>query len=196
MQLANEAWQEHREALLRFVLSRGVEPHDAEDIVQDALLKALAPRGGPAEPSKLRAWLFQVVRNAIIDHHRRKQPQLQVPEDLPEVPEIDDRPDLLLACLDPFLARLPDEDASILRLADAGDVPQAAIAARLGLGLSATKSRIQRARAKVLRMYQDCCRVELDQRQRLVSYTDAPCGGSFSGETGASCGGCAAPDAS
>lgn len=172
---AAEAWQEHREALLRFVISRGIESHDAEDIVHDVLLKAIAPGGGPAEPLKLRAWLYQVVRNAIVDHHRRKRPQEQLSEYLADIKATGNHPDLLLACLEPFLSRLSPDDAEVLRQVDIENIPQALIASRLGLGMSATKSRIQRARKKVLTMYRVCCQVELDRQGRLVDYVDQPC---------------------
>lgn len=170
-----EIWHQHRERLLAFILARGVQPDDAEDIVQDVLAKALSRDGGPDDPSRLAAWLYQVVRNAIADHWRRRRPAQEVPDDIPAaIPDRDDGGQLL-GCLEPFLSRLAPEDAEALRLADAHDRPQSEIASRMGLTLSGAKSRIQRARAKVMEMYRECCAVELDRSGRLVDHAPLPC---------------------
>jgi RNA polymerase sigma-70 factor (ECF subfamily) len=170
-----ELWQQHRERLLAFILSRGVEPDDAEDIVQEALARALARNGGPDDASRLTSWLYQVVRNAIADHWRRRRPTEDVSEEIADTtPDADDHRHLL-GCLEPFLARLAPEDAEALRMADAQDRPQAEVAALLGLSLSGAKSRIQRARTRLMEMYRECCSVELDRRGRIVDHEPGPC---------------------
>jgi len=72
----------HREELGRFVLSRVRDEEAAEGIVQDVLVKAYTRRETLQEPSKLRAWLYQITRNAMIDHYRAKRPTETVPNDL------------------------------------------------------------------------------------------------------------------
>jgi RNA polymerase sigma-70 factor (ECF subfamily) len=175
--LEESAWSEHRERLMRFVLSRGVEPNDAEDIVHEVLAKALQPQGGPTDSSRLQQWLYQVVRHAMADHWRRKHPMETVPEDIPAGEEDHEGtpPADLLNCLSPFLARLGKEDADALRWADEAGLPQKDLARQMGLSLSGAKSRVQRARAKVLEMYRQCCSVELDRRGRLVDYVTTSC---------------------
>jgi RNA polymerase sigma-70 factor (ECF subfamily) len=175
--LEESVWLDHRERLMRFVLSRGVEPNDAEDIVHEVLVKALQPQGGPADTSRLQQWLYQVVRHAMADHWRRKRPMEPVPVDLPAelgTPGATPPHDLV-ACLNPFLTQLEKEDADALRLADEVQLPQKEVARHLGLSLSGAKSRIQRARAKVLEMYRQCCSVEFDRRGRIVDYVTTSC---------------------
>lgn len=170
-------WNQHRERLLAFILSRGVEPDDAEDIAQDALTKALVRGGGPDDPSRLSSWLYQVVRNAIADHWRRRRPTEPLSEELASERLSSDDRGHLLGCLEPFLARLDPAEAEALRLADAQDRPQAEIASLMGLSLSGAKSRIQRARAKVMQMYRECCAVQLDRKGRLVDHQPRGCSG-------------------
>lgn len=40
----------------------------------------------------------------------------------------------------------------------------------LGISVPGVKSRVQRGRAKLRRMFGECCQLELDVRRRVVSY--------------------------
>ncbi len=77
---------EHRGPLLRYV--RGLvpgDPHRAEDIVQEALLRAwiAAPTLHERATGSPRAWLFTVARNLVIDTRRRAAARpVEVEEDL------------------------------------------------------------------------------------------------------------------
>lgn len=66
------AFLELREQLLGFIKSRVPTEEDAEDLIQDVFLTMEAS----VEPiQQLRAWLFRVSRNKIIDRYRKKAPQ-------------------------------------------------------------------------------------------------------------------------
>ena len=64
---------EHAAALHGFALRATRDPHQAQDIVQEVLLRAwrhpeaLAPERGP-----VRAWLMTLARNLVVDQHRRR----------------------------------------------------------------------------------------------------------------------------
>ncbi|MEM7522695.1 MAG: RNA polymerase sigma factor [Pseudomonadota bacterium] len=45
---------------------------EADDLVHDAVERALRSRGRPENPSRLRYWLFRVIRNLSIDDVRRR----------------------------------------------------------------------------------------------------------------------------
>jgi len=172
---ADETWVEHRDRLMRFVLARGIQSDDAEDIVHDVLAKVLQPGGGPKDSARLVPWLYQVLRNAIVDHWRRKRPTEELPEEIGDTGGSEGPPESLLSCLEPFLARLDPPDAAVLRQADGEGKGQAEIAESLGLSLSGAKSRIQRARAKVLEMYRACCMVELNRRGGVMDHQPRAC---------------------
>lgn len=48
-------------------------PSDAEDLVQEAYLKAYRGFGGFTEGTNLRAWLFRILTNSYINSYRKKQ---------------------------------------------------------------------------------------------------------------------------
>ncbi len=138
------AWQAHRDALYRFVLQRVSDEAAAEDIVQEVLVKAYTRQGTLKEPSKLRSWLYQITRNAIIDYFRSQRPSVAVPDELihEATREEDNRARRELArCLVPLLDKLPEPYRQALRLAEFEGATQREVASRLGLSLSGAKSR-------------------------------------------------------
>lgn len=64
---------EYAPRLFRFVLPRlGGSMHDAEEICQEVLGRAMRQIGGWRGEASLLTWLFQIARNEITDHWRRK----------------------------------------------------------------------------------------------------------------------------
>lgn len=61
-----------QEAAYRFSLLVCGHPEDAEDVMQDALLKTYRYVGRIAEPDAFRTWLYTTVRNACLMKRRRR----------------------------------------------------------------------------------------------------------------------------
>ncbi|MEQ1870229.1 MAG: sigma-70 family RNA polymerase sigma factor [Vicinamibacterales bacterium] len=60
-----------QEAAYRFSLLVCGHPEDAEDVMQDALLKTYQHVGSIADPNAFRTWLYTTVRNACLMKRRR-----------------------------------------------------------------------------------------------------------------------------
>ncbi len=166
-------WQEYRSALYRFILKRVGDRAAAEDIVQKVLLKALEKQGQLKQPAAMRAWLYQITRNAVIDHYRAQKPWQPLPDDLvPELaPEDESQVERELAeCLVPLLDAVPEPYRQALELADFKGAKQREIASQLGISVSGAKSRVQRARKMLRDVLLRCCRVQLDSRGGAVAY--------------------------
>jgi RNA polymerase sigma-70 factor (ECF subfamily) len=173
-------WEAQRSELYGFVLKRVRDEAAAEDIVHDVLVKAYERRETLKEPGKLRPWLFQITRNAMIDHYRAQRPAEALPEDLivedTEDGESTERE--LARCLMPLLDGLPEPYRDALRLAEVEGSPQREVASRLGLSLSGAKSRVQRGRRLLRSALFSCCSVEMDRRGGVMSYESrGECGG-------------------
>lgn len=168
----DQAWQEHRAELYRFVLKRVRDEALAEDIVHDVLLKAFTRQETLRDPRKLRPWLYHITRNAIIDHYRSRKPLEPMPDELiPKDSEEDGSTQRELArCLVPLLNELPELYRRALTLAEFERLAQREVASRLGLSLSGAKSRVQRARRMLHGVLLECCRVERDRRGGIVDY--------------------------
>jgi RNA polymerase sigma-70 factor (ECF subfamily) len=153
------------EALARFVRRRVRNAADADDVLQDALARLHAGLPTLRDPEKLPGWIFGVARRAVLDHYRRRK-TAPLERDVEAPPAKAD----LAACLEPLAGTLPEADREALRLAEIDGVPHAELAARLGLSLTAAKSRVRRARGRLKAALLDCCRVELDGRGAPVAF--------------------------
>jgi RNA polymerase sigma-70 factor, ECF subfamily len=69
-----------------------------------------------------------------------------------------------------FLEQLPEAYREPVRLAEFEGLPLAKIALRMGLSLTAVKSRVRRGRAMLKRKLQDCCRFEFDRMGKVIGY--------------------------
>lgn len=62
----------HRSAFKAFLVARVGSEAEAEDILQNGLLKALQRAGELQDEAKLTAWFYQLLRHAVIDHYRSR----------------------------------------------------------------------------------------------------------------------------
>lgn len=158
----------HRAGLVRFVTARTGDAALAEDLVQDALLKALraAPDfasdpGEDPDGERLAAWLYRVVRNAATDAYRRHRREGEALErfarelDAPATPEEEAE---LCACLGALLPTLKPEYAEALQAVDLGGEDADAAAERLGLSPENLRVRRYRARQQLRERLEQACR--------------------------------------
>jgi len=77
----------------------------------------------------------------------------------------------VIACMEPLLAALQEPEAQLLRWADMEGRSMQSIADALGISLTATKSRVQRARKQLAAVTRHCCAVTMDARGRVTALT-------------------------
>ncbi len=76
-------------AVFAYVYRRVGEQHLAEDLTADVFLKALeALRRGRFAHSALMAWLYRLAHNRVVDHYRKQQPQVTLPDDHPATDDV------------------------------------------------------------------------------------------------------------
>ena len=97
--LMQQLHDEHAAALWGYCLRlTGRDRARAEDVVQETLLRAWRHRAVlDNPPAAVRAWLFTVARNIVIDEWRTRRDRSELPvADVPEGDDPDDRTDQLL----------------------------------------------------------------------------------------------------
>jgi RNA polymerase sigma-70 factor, ECF subfamily len=62
---------QHMDALFAVACRLTKNPAEAEDVVQDTLIKAMRARDQFREGTNLKAWLFRILTNTFINHYRR-----------------------------------------------------------------------------------------------------------------------------
>jgi RNA polymerase sigma-70 factor (ECF subfamily) len=129
-------------------------PSEAEDIAQDALLRAWRRRSTLRDGDRRNQWLATIVRNEAFRQHARVRPdpiatiESQEGADDERVVATVERADLHAA-----LGRLSEKDRQLLLLRYDEDLTQAAIASRLGIPEGTVKVRLHRARDKLRRAF-------------------------------------------
>ncbi len=165
-----EAWDAH-EAELRAWLSRRLgERADADDLLQDVFLKALAHGGRFCQVDNARAWLFRVARNALADRLRRARETVELPDGLTVETDETAPVETLTQCLPRALAELGPEDREAIVRCDLNRMSQADYARHAGLSLSGAKSRVQRARRRLREHLRKVCRVRFDEAGQVCCF--------------------------
>lgn len=121
-----DALNAQRTAFKAFITSRVGSAADAEDILQNSLAKAVRSADTLRDPGNARAWFYQLLRNAIIDHHRSRSAMTRRDDSLGELmialqetatPPAAWEPQLC-ACLDAVIDTLNSPHAELLRRVD------------------------------------------------------------------------------
>jgi RNA polymerase sigma-70 factor (ECF subfamily) len=177
-------WRELHDQLLGFIARRVRAPEDAEDILQEVMLRIHRHAGDLEHADRATGWVYRIATNAIADHYR-KPARRELPSGQgTDVPEPDQEPPAtawkepgtvelrgeLAACLAPLVERLPPIYRQALNLTEFEGITQAEAAARLGISVSGMKTRVQRARGQLRELLLDCCHVELDSRRGVTAY--------------------------
>jgi RNA polymerase sigma-70 factor, ECF subfamily len=130
-------------------------PSEAEDIAQDALLRAWRRRGTLRDAERRTEWLVTIVRNEAFRHRSRVRPEPVATVETYEA--VDDERVLATverADLRAALGRLDDRDRQLLVLRYGKDLTQAAIARLLEIPEGTVKVRLHRARDKLRRAFE------------------------------------------
>ncbi len=129
-------------------------PSEAEDIAQEALLRAWRRRSTLRDAASRKQWLAAILRNEAFRYYSRPRPDptdelehLQGQEDELVVTTVD-RADLQAA-----LGSLSERERVLISLRYEEDLTQPAIAARLGIPEGTVKVQLHRARVKLRRAY-------------------------------------------
>ena len=129
-------------------------PGDAEDIAQDALLRAWRRRSTLRDSGSRNQWLAAIVRNEAFRQHARIRPDLTEKIELREGAEDDGvLAAVELADLHAALQGLNERDRRLLEMKYEEDLTQATIARRLGVPEGTVKVRLHRARNKLRLLY-------------------------------------------
>ena len=145
------AYVAHGAELYRFVLRGLGDPGAAQDVVQEAFLRAwrAADRFDP-ELASLRVWLFAITRNAMLDHVRsaRARPWQGELIDPPHAEEasapIADPSEQLVRSwvIEEALRRLSEEHRTAIVETHLRERPYAEVAAQLGIPVGTLRSRL------------------------------------------------------
>jgi len=149
---------------LRFLEKRVGSCEDAEEILQSAFVRSLDKGDEIRERESSVAWFYRLLRNAVIDHYRRKaanQRKLEgFAQQLSEAVETadSDTERVICECIQELIPKLKSEYAELISRVDlqGNDVSSAADA--LGITAGNARVRLHRARAALRLEVERSCR--------------------------------------
>lgn len=139
----------HAADLYRYAYWLTRDPAQAEDVVQEALLRAWRAFPRLRENAAAKAWLFTIVRNEFLRAVGSAPPAA---ESLDGLDVADERPELFGVEMRDALAALPSSYAEPLALQVLGGFSCAEIAGMIGTSEGATMTRLTRARQALKRL--------------------------------------------
>lgn len=123
----------------------------ADDIVQEAYLRVLRAPPHTEDPQQLRAFLFRVATNLIVDHWRKRRRERPAPDEsmtaAPPGPDVPLRVDMAR-----LFGRLRPQHRQLLWLAYVEGAEHREIAAALGVGERSVRVLLHRARRTLARL--------------------------------------------
>lgn len=157
----------HRDRLYRLALSMALQPADAEDVVQDTMLRAWERRAEWAQIANIQAWLVQICKHLVLDRKKRADALLQplthtaamaassvATEPSAANPHLQLEASESMALLGRLIAQLPPPQPDLVRLRDIEGMSYRDIALQLGLTETQVRVYLHRARATLRERYQ------------------------------------------
>jgi len=170
--------EQHRPAVTRYIRYLVRDAADAEDLAQEALLRAHRERTSLRDPAALASWLYQVATHVSIDRLRQRARTIQrrVDTAIEELPIPDRKPSPftivqqteMSECVQRYVADLSDAYKAVLLLHDADGLTADEIAHLLELPLTTVKMRLHRARRQLQATLDGACAFGHDERGVFV----------------------------
>jgi len=165
---------------LRPFVARRVAPSEIDDVMQDVFVRM--QRGLPKlrDEERFTSWLFQIARSSVAEHQRARarHPLAHAgddaePDQWSEHDDSDDRAAArsLASCVTVFVARLPSPYREAVTLVELEGLTAREAAEMVGISVSGMKSRVQRGRAQLRAMFEQCCKIALDARGKVTEFS-------------------------
>lgn len=161
MDAMNERILKNLDAFIAFTRKRVGDPHLAEDLVQESLVKALRADRKPVDAEDTVAWFYRILRRTIIDLHRRRAARSRAlnlfEQGLAESPSPSDAR-MLCACFKRLLPAVPEAYRALLERIDLRGEEPGVVAQELGLTRNNLTVRLHRARRHLRDALSSNCR--------------------------------------
>ncbi|MEM1324463.1 MAG: sigma-70 family RNA polymerase sigma factor [Bacteroidota bacterium] len=163
-----DIWKEHAPAVRAYLQKRTKDSVLTDDLTQEVAIRVYNACCCGKEIKNVRAWLFQIAYHALVDHYKQTERARRCTP--PPTSSTQNVYQDLSPFLQPLIEFLPSKYALPLHLADIEGKKQSCIATQLGLSLTATKSRIQRARKLLKAQINTCFYIKERKSSGLVYF--------------------------
>ena len=161
-------WLEYKNGLKYYILKKVKNKDVANDLSHEVLMKIYNSCCSTIKIKNVRSWMFQIAHNTTVDYLKKQHNFTNI---IPESYDNDEHTVIQEAdkIIKPLMKLLPNKYAIPLQLSDIDELKQKEVAQKLNLSLTATKSRIQRARILLKEKIIECSNLEKDEKGNLIS---------------------------
>lgn len=157
----NEEIIPHLDALYNFGLRLTSDPNDAEDLVQDTIVKAYRFFSSYEKGTNAKAWLFRILKNSYINNYRKRSKKPQevdydevatfyetIRAERTETSDLEDKMfrELIDDDISKALDEIPEDFRTVVLLCDVEDFTYEEIANMLDVPIGTIRSRLHRGR--------------------------------------------------
>ncbi len=172
-------FEQHYDRVHRYVRGMVRDSSEAEDLTQEAFLRAHRERATLRDPGAMLSWLYQIATRVALDRLRQRtaaaprESRLSLDEvdqpdpGTPSLQQVLEQSEMG-ACVQRFLVAVPDGYRSVLLLHDVHGLSGPEISENLGLPLATVKIRLHRARQRLKASLEEGCTFSCDNRGVLV----------------------------
>ena len=162
--VGNQIGLDFYKAIYSYFLKRVHSSDIAEDLTQDVFLKIINTRADK-EIHSLKAWIFTIAKNTLIDHYRAKKPEEKFMEERHGV-EANEELEYkeVSRCILSMMSSLDSEDRMLLHSIEIEQISQKSLSEKLNMNYTTLKSKVQRARKNLHNKLTSCCSFENDSR--------------------------------
>jgi RNA polymerase sigma-70 factor (ECF subfamily) len=163
--------EQFRAEIFAYIQRKVGDPATADDLTQETFVKVGRALAKGTTPEHFRGWLYQIARNTMIDFITESRRFVPLDDSIVnrvtgnseryDSGDTEFRKQLFSYTLK-VIETLPAEDREALTLTEVDGLSREELAGELGISLTAAKSRVHRARAKLRKMVQECCRLVTD----------------------------------
>jgi RNA polymerase sigma-70 factor (ECF subfamily) len=146
----------NKQRLLAFLTRRVGSTELADEILQDAFVKGVEKGHTLRDDESALAWCYRLLRNAVIDRHRRLTTEREAQE-LSTMPADSDVEQEVCTCMNNLVLTLKPEYVDILRRVDLGEGRIDAVATELGITANNATVRLHRARQALRQRLEQMC---------------------------------------
>jgi RNA polymerase sigma-70 factor (ECF subfamily) len=151
----------HLDAMYNFALRLTSDPSDAEDLVQDTIVKAFRFFSSYEKGTNAKAWLFRILKNSYINNYRKKSKQPNqvdydevstfyetIRAERTDTSDLEDKMfrDLIDDDISNALEELPEDFRTVVLLCDVEGFTYEEIANMLDVPIGTIRSRLHRGR--------------------------------------------------
>ena len=168
-------WQNVEDEQKGFVYKRGGNKVLTEDIVHDVFLKVEGRIHQLKETDKIFGWIYQITRNAIVDHYRKASRTIHA-ADIDWESSPPNYNECVTNTIKELIPTLPDKYRIPLEMTELQNLSQLEVAEKLKLNYTTAKARVQRARKMLKQKIDEVLIVKTDGYGNVILCKDrGPC---------------------